>query len=230
MPQPPGAREPKFSVLIATWNRAPLLPRALDALLAQSFTDWEAILVDDGSTDDTAAVVDRYRADPRILYLPRPHAGLSVARNAGAAIARGAWITFLDSDDAYAPDHLEVRAGLCRDHPDAALIHGGYRVIGPPEAHFVPDARDSSRMIPLAECVVGGTFVIRRKVFAAAGGFPDIPYAMDLALFERLEGTGPVIVCLDPTYLYHREAGDGMCAEAKPDPRSDPSGGPQTGT
>jgi len=207
--------DPQFTVILATWNRASLLPRALESLSAQSFTDWEAVIVDDGGTDDTPRVAAPFLADPRFRLLLRPHAGLSAARNAGAAIARGAALTFLDSDDAYAPGHLAERDRLARAHPEAVLIHDGYTVIGPPEAHFVPDARDPARMIPLADCVVGGTFVIPARVFREVGGFPDIPYAMDFALFNALEARGPVIRCAAPTYLYHRETGEGMCAEAR---------------
>ena len=127
--------------------------------------------------------------------------------------------------DEYAPEHLETRARLIREHPEASLIHGGYEVLGPPEAHFVPDARDPGRLLPLSECAVGGTFVIRADVFRAVGGFPDVPYGMDFELLRRMTGQ-PVIRCDCPTYLYHRETGAGMCEEVRKNPGSAPASGP----
>ena len=219
--RPPGAvsvAPPFFSVVVATWNRASLLPRALDSLAAQAWTDWEAIVVDDGSTDDTPELLARWSHPPTRRALARPHAGLSAARNAGIAAARGRWIAFLDSDDAYAPDHLAARAAALATDPDLDLLHGGYRVVGPPEAHFVPDADHPARMIPLSECVIGGTFVVRAAFLRALGGFPDIPYGMDYALMKKARAAGGRVgLCEAPTYIYHREPGVGMCEERRPD-------------
>lgn len=213
---PPIPADPALSVVVATWNRARLLPRALASLLAQSFPAWEGLIVDDGSSDDTATAAAPWLSDPRFRYFPRAHAGLSAARNAGIAAARAPWITFLDSDDAYAPNHLMSRMEILAASPDIEILHGGYAVIGPPEAHFVPDVHDPSRLIPLAACVVGGTFVIRADLLRRLGGFPDIPYGMDHALMERARAAGArVAECAEPTYLYHREPGMGMCEEQR---------------
>lgn len=209
---------PLFSVLVATWNRADLLPRALASLEAQTCADWEALVVDDGSVDGTPYLLEHWADGARRRALRRPHAGLSAARNAGLAVARGRWITFLDSDDEYAPEHLATRAEALAAAPGLDLLHGGYRVLGPPEAHFVPDADDPTRLIPLAECVVGGTFVFRAEFLRGLGGFPDIPYGMDYALMQRVMAAGGrVATCATPTYLYHREPGVGMCEERRPD-------------
>lgn len=209
---------PLFSVIVATWNRADLLPRALASLEAQACADWEALVVDDGSEDGTPGLLARWADGARRRALCRPHAGLSAARNAGLAAARGTWITFLDSDDEYAPGHLACRAETLAAAPGLDLLHGGYRVLGPPEAHFVPDADDPTRLIPLSKCVVGGTFVFRAEFLRALGGFPDIPYGMDYALMQRVTAAGGRVgTCAAPTYLYHREPGVGMCEERRPD-------------
>lgn len=96
---------PYFSVVIPTYNRAHLIGLTLDSALAQQFSGFEILVVDDGSTDDTAAVVSRY-ADPRLHYLPKANAERGAARNYGLALARGEYVLFLDSDDRLHPQHL----------------------------------------------------------------------------------------------------------------------------
>ena len=98
---------PCFSVIIPAYNRARFLPECLESVLAQTFTDWECIIVDDGSTDGTRELVAEYvRRDSRFRYHWQENAGASAARNAGIERARGEWIAFLDSDDWYYPDAL----------------------------------------------------------------------------------------------------------------------------
>lgn len=207
---------PRISVVVATWNRAGLLPRALASLLAQTEPGWEALIVDDGSTDATPEVVARWLEDSRFRYLSLPHRGLSAARNSGIDAARAPWVTFLDSDDAYTPDHLESRLRILLAAPDTDLLHGGYTVIGPPESRFVPDVHDPAHLIPLSECVVGGTFVLRSAWIRAQDGFPPVSYGMDHALMQRaLAVDARIVECHHPSYLYHREPGVGMCEERR---------------
>jgi glycosyltransferase involved in cell wall biosynthesis len=148
---------PFFSVIICTYNRASLLPRALDSLLAQTEGDWEAIVVDDGSTDDTFEVVQRYAAsDARITCVQRDRrGGVAAARNAGITRSTGLFVTFLDSDDAYAEDHLETRKLMLLDRPSTQLLLGGITIIGDP---YVVDRFDPTKRVHLDECVVGGTW------------------------------------------------------------------------
>jgi len=98
-------KQPVFSVILPTYNRADMLPRAIRSVIGQSFQDWELIIIDDGSTDDTSAVVKEF-SDARITYLYQENAERSVARNRGIDYARGEYICFLDSDDFYLPGHL----------------------------------------------------------------------------------------------------------------------------
>jgi hypothetical protein len=126
-------------------------------------------------------------------------------------MARNSWITFLDSDDAFEPDHLERRARLIETNPGVRFIHGGFRLIGPPEMAFVPDARNPGHLIPLSECAVGGTFVVEAEYLRKLGGFPDVQYAMDYELLKKAQAAGPVLVSKDPTYVYIREPGVGEC-------------------
>ena len=95
---------PKISVVIPTYNCGALIPEALDSIFAQTFTDFEVIVVDDGSTDNTRDVVSRYREDIRYIY--QNNKGVSAARNAGIKEARGQYIAFLDADDLWLPEKL----------------------------------------------------------------------------------------------------------------------------
>ncbi|MDA0724852.1 MAG: glycosyltransferase family A protein, partial [Verrucomicrobia bacterium] len=90
---------PKVSVVIPTYDRIDTLPRSLDSVINQTFYDWELIVVDDGSTDGTDEMI--LRDYPAVRFHRQENAGVSSARNSGVALASGAWIAFLDSDDAW---------------------------------------------------------------------------------------------------------------------------------
>ena len=98
------AMTPFFSIIIPVYNVAPYLRECLDSVLAQTFTDWEAICVDDGSTDCSGAILDEYAAkDSRFRVIHQPNAGVSAARNKGLDIVQGQWIWFVDGDDYLMP-------------------------------------------------------------------------------------------------------------------------------
>ncbi len=128
---------PFFSVITCTYNRAGLLPRAIDSLLGQDETDWELIIVDDGSTDNTKSIASQYAEElPGIKYLCQEHCGLPSARNYGVKSAKGKFITFLDSDDEYKPNHLSIRKKILTDNPEIDIIHSNASIIG---ESYVPD-------------------------------------------------------------------------------------------
>lgn len=207
----PGAR-PAVSVVLATFDRAAQVGRAIRSVLAQSFGDLELIVVDDGSTDRTPDVVLRLaRRDPRVVYVRHENRGLSAARNTGIALARGAWVTFLDSDDAYAPEHLRVRMAIAaRGGADA--IFGGVRLVGPRRLHWAADVDRPGHKIHLGRCHVGGTLFVRRAVLRRLGGFRDIPFAEDHELMARIERRFRVVTCTRRTYLYHLAGSDRLGA------------------
>jgi glycosyltransferase involved in cell wall biosynthesis len=98
---------PGISVIIPTYNRAQLVTKAIDSVLAQTYHDYEIIVVDDGSTDNTKEVLQPYM--DRIRYIYQENAGVSAARNAGIRVAKGEWIAFIDSDDQWLPDKLSAQ-------------------------------------------------------------------------------------------------------------------------
>lgn len=109
------------SVIIPTYQRGAIIAETIDSLLAQSYEQFEAIVVDDGSTDDTPAVMTRY-TDPRIRYIRKEHGGLSATRNVGFEHARGEFIAFLDSDDLWLPWKLKAQIALFERRPDVGMI------------------------------------------------------------------------------------------------------------
>lgn len=177
--------------------------------MAQVETDWEAWVVDDGGSGDTAAVLQCYRQHaPAIHYVRRRHGGAAHAKNEGIALCGGRFVTFLDSDDEYEPNHLRSRRGILEQDPSIEFLHGGVRIVGDP---YVPDRNDTSRQIHLSECVIGGTFVIRRDALWMLGGFTELPFASDSDLFERAKAGGLRVVRTDvPSYVYHRGHADSV--------------------
>ena len=191
-------------MIMCTYDRADLLPRAIDSLLAQHEADWELVVVDDASTDDTHRVVLQYAAtDARIRLETRPaNGGVAAARNTGIAAANGLFVTFLDSDDAYAPDHLSSRRQMLVENDDILFLHGGVTVIGDP---WVIDKDDPTKKIHVQDCVVGGSFVIRYDALQRIGSFSEGTYADDAEFFERAANMGILIAKTDhSTYLYYR--------------------------
>ena len=112
--------KPKISVIIPTYNRAGILNRAIQSVFNQTFRDFELIVVDDGSTDDTARSVASL---PSIKYLSQNHSGVSKARNLGIEHARGEWLAFLDSDDKWLPEKLERQINYANAHPEIRIFH-----------------------------------------------------------------------------------------------------------
>lgn len=152
---------PFFSVVLTSYNRAALLKRALQSLVLQTESDWEAIIVDDGSTDDTYRhIAPLVNTGNQFLYYRQTSQGCVAAKNAGIWLSAGKYITFLDSDDEYNPDHLSARKHILLQHPDTDILHGGISIIGSP---YVPDRYDIKKMIHLDDCVIGGTFFIKKN-------------------------------------------------------------------
>lgn len=195
---------PFFTVIICTYQRAFCIERAIDSLLEQTESDWEAVVIDDESTDGTIHILQKYgEADSRIRFIEKKHEGVAQARNLGIANARGLFVTFLDSDDEYRPDHLASRRAMILGYPNVELLHGGVTVIGSP---MVIDKDDPTKLVHVDDCIVGGTFFIRRTVFEKIGGFDNVEYADDTMFHKRASQQGIVIARTDhASYIYHRD-------------------------
>jgi hypothetical protein len=163
------------SVVLNTYNRSALLARAIRSVLAQSFADFELVVVDDDSVDSTADVVASF-ADPRITFARQDHAGLSASRNRGAALASGEWIVFLDDDDEVEQGWLAAFEPALAD--DVGIVFAGHLKVSTVDGStraFPPE--------PMGELFGGvtggwlaGSWIIRRSLFEATGGFAtDLP-------------------------------------------------------
>ena len=201
--------QPFFSVIVTTYNRAPLIKRALDSVISQTETDWEAIVVDDGSTDNTFLhLLPVLRLHKNISYFKQAHAGEATAKNTGLRSADGRFITFLDSDDEYDKFHLESRKSVLMGNPSLKFLYGGAKIIG---NQFVPDRFDINKKINLKDCVIGGTFFIERDLFFSLNGFRNIPLGTDADLFDRVIRTGALMMEVSvSTYIYHHETEDSI--------------------
>ncbi|MDY6798542.1 MAG: glycosyltransferase [Pseudomonadota bacterium] len=169
---------PVVSVVTPTYNRAGFLLQAIESVLQQTFGDFELIVVDDGSTDDTPQLMDRYLQDTRVRYFKQSNQGQSVARNRGIKEAQGEYICFLDSDNAWHEDKLEKSLEAFRQNPGFHVVYGDYMVIdaegnelgvnqmrrytGRVTAHLLKD-----------NFVSMNTTMTRRNCFREMGGFDE---------------------------------------------------------
>ena len=103
---------PTVSVVMAAKNYAKFIAQAIESVIAQTFADWELVIIDDGSTDDTMMKVKPFLSDPRIRYYPSDRLGQSRAKNLGFHFCRGEFVAYLDADDAWLPTKLEKQLGL----------------------------------------------------------------------------------------------------------------------
>lgn len=188
---------PFFSVIIPLYNKAPYVRRSLDSVLAQSFPDFEVIVIDDGSTDEGASIVASYQ-DSRIRLIRQENAGVSAARNKGIETAKAAWLAFLDADDEYFSNFLEKMRDSIFKCPDCGFIFSGYLYTD--IAGCIVKAFNSKyRYFQIIEnycdflCehsfhgALSSSIVIRKKVLQQAGCFPvGIHIAEDIDTWMRL--------------------------------------------
>ncbi|BAY98818.1 family 2 glycosyl transferase [Tolypothrix tenuis PCC 7101] len=194
---------PQISVLLCTYNREQYLSNCINSVINQTFKDWELVIVDDGSQDNTFAIVNPYLQEFRnIRYLKHQNRKLGYAKNAGIQASFGRYITFIDSDDAYKPNHLESRIGYMQTHPEIDLIEGGF---DSEEEIWVADYYQPGKTINLRECVLGPTFFGKRQVFFELKGFNNIPYGEDTDFWQRAETIFKTQKITEPqTYIYTR--------------------------
>jgi len=204
---------PLVSIILCTYNRAHLVARAIASVLTQSYRNWELIIIDDGSVDDTAQVVmPVVKSDPRIMYFYHANTGLARSRNIGITLASGKYTTFLDSDDEYRDNHLSVRIETMAKQPSSVLIYGGIEYVGSVEKQYAPDAQRPGEKIHLSKCYASGTFFARTSVFKRLQGFRDLPFAEDLDFVRRARKKGLKITEVkEPTYRYRVDADCRLC-------------------
>ena len=191
------------SVVIPTFNRSTLVREAVASVCAQTGVDTEIILVDDGSTDGTAATI-RAAFGTRVQIVETPNRGVSTARNTGVAASRGPWLAFLDSDDLWLPQKLAAQVAFIRARPTAQIcqteeiwIRNGVRV-NPCAHHRKPTGDIFTASLQL--CLVSPSAVLlRRSLFDRVGGFdPSLPACEDYDLWLRIARIEPVWLLDEP--------------------------------
>lgn len=181
----------KISVITPVFNGQSFLEGAISAMRAQTCRDWEWIIINDGSTDGTAALLERLD-DPRIQILHQANAGASAARNAGLDRARGAYITFLDADDLLPADALALRATYLDAQPDVDIVNGGVRVTSDAHLlrHYHPDLDQGPLLDRLARLQEGVFFNVNymlRRAVIDDHRFPEgLSHCEDLIFFLTL--------------------------------------------
>jgi glycosyltransferase involved in cell wall biosynthesis len=187
---------PRVSVIIPTHNRKAFVLEAVDSVLAQTYEDFELIVVDDGSADETGEALEQY--GERLHYLYQANRGVSAARNNGLAHARGEFVAFLDSDDLWLPKKLAVQVAFMDQHPDAQIcytdelwIRRGVRV-NPKKRHAKYSGEIYPHCLPL--CIISpSSALMRHGLFAQVGTFdPGLPVCEDYDLWLRVAARFPV--------------------------------------
>lgn len=210
---------PFFSVVIPAYDRAATLGRAIASCLEQSFAEFEVVIVDDGSRDDTGAVIGRHD-DPRIVSVRQDNAGASAARNRGAALARGRHLAFLDSDDEFLPGKLAAfHAAIERAGPAAARtvwyspLHfrrgEGNSLVKPARA-IRPDERVGDHLFAHDGMMQTSTLVVPADLFARVRFDETLRNLEDLDLCLRLEAEGAAFRMLpEPQVIWHDDGLEG---------------------
>lgn len=212
----------KFSVIIPLYNKGPYIEKALRSVFAQSFTDYEIIVVDDGSKDDSASTAESVLAESVAPYqlIRQENAGVSMARNNGVARSRGDYLCFLDADDWWDPAFLEEMSKLIEEFPDAGIYGTSYTIVN--------ETKHKTRVAPigvepgfekgyinycqvyaktLAMPLTSITVAIRRSIFDEMGGFPEgIKLGEDFLLWVKVSLKYQVAFLNKPLAYYNQDS------------------------
>ena len=184
---------PRVSVIIPVYNGGRFLGEAIASVLAQTYGDWELIVVDDGSTEDVEPVIAPYGS--RLRYVRQENQGVAVARNRGLELARGEFITFLDQDDWFEPDKLAVQVAALQESPHLGMVHSGWFVVDAEGRRLsTVNPREGIPELDLAAWLLWkpvflGAMLFRRSGLEMVGGFdktlektPDVALVLQLIL------------------------------------------------
>lgn len=205
--------EPLVSCIIPNYNNAAVVGETVQSCLAQTYPRLEVLVVDDGSTDDSLEVLDKF--GDRITVLSQDNRGVSVARNVGVAHSQGALLAFCDSDDLWRADKTEKQVAALGAAPDAALCYTDFEPFGVRRAEaprlfeFFDLIRRLARgpatpgALPLQNHVMMSSVMARRSAFVQSGGFrAGLSYPQDWLLWTAMEQVGTLLYLDEPLTLY----------------------------
>ncbi len=196
------------SVIVPCHNGARFLAEAIESALAQTHPAIETIVVDDGSLDDTPAILERYAGRVRVLH--QQNRGPSAARNAALAVAYGEYVAFLDADDRFRPEKIARQAGILDTRPDIGLVYGGWRFIDEEGRSLPGEGRPRGEGDMLPALLLGNPIhplaaVVRRALVAEVGGFEEsLRGCEEWDLFLRLSRRGMRWASLDAPLAEYR--------------------------
>jgi glycosyltransferase involved in cell wall biosynthesis len=223
-------RAPLFSVVMPAYNAAATIDAAVASVLRQTVRDFELIVVDDGSTDDTGERVRRLQADGRVTLLEQLNAGPAAARNAGIAVARAPIVSVIDSDDLWLPTYLEVMGSTLADDPgagfaytDAWVFDETHRLVGRQTAmagqrppHPVPADPKAFLLELLDRNFIYTSTSIRRDVLDAVGGYDErFLYGEDYELWVRIVGAKRNAVRVPGNLAVHRTRPSSLTSDVR---------------
>ena len=208
------AFQPRVSIVIPVYNGERFVGEAIQSVLAQDFTDFECIVVDDGSTDSTPAIIAGF-ADIRLRSVRTVNQGTSPARNTGIAESHGEFVALLDADDVWLPGKLSAQVALLDSDPHLGFVTCGYTITDENLRSLtnivLAGSNDDVRRWLLMEgngLGFGSTAMIRASALAASGGFePRLSTSADLDLAVRIARDHPVIAVPDCLVLYRTHTG-----------------------
>jgi glycosyltransferase involved in cell wall biosynthesis len=206
---------PKVSVIIPAYNAMTYLPATMESLLQQTFTDFEVLVIDDGSSDNTAAWVTQIRSR-RVQLISQPNQGMCAARNQGIALAQGEYIAFLDADDLWHPTKLAKQVSCLDDRPEVGLVYTWTALIdrlGKPTGRIFASHAESDVWQQLVQRNItesGSSPMVRRCCFETVGVFdPNLPHAGDWDMCLRIAARYPFQVIKEPL-VYYRQYSNSM--------------------
>lgn len=213
---------PSISIVIPAYNSAKFLPEVIQSVLKQTYQNWELLVIDDGSTDNTATLVNNYcQQDPRIRLISKKNGGVSSARNLGVELATSELIAFLDSDDLWLPDKLSVHIEYMNNHPEVGVSFARVELIDPQgkstgklTANLVDNLQPYT-FFYTNPTVTTSNVVVRKSVFQSSGGFDKtIKYSEDIDLLFRIAFQSDwKIEGIDQTLIQYRLHSSGLSSD-----------------
>jgi glycosyltransferase involved in cell wall biosynthesis len=209
---------PRVSVVIPTYNRGELLRETIDSVLAQTYHDFEIIVVDDGSTDNTAQLLTRYQDDVRLVYRAHKNCGVAATRNHGIRLARGEFLAFLDSDDRWLPQKLERQLQFADAHPEYGLIateissfnkRGAVKAQNKTATYRIKNGHVVEHLL-FGNWIQTSTVLARRECVQAVGGFDEEvgQFGEDWLTWMRIAARSAIYFMPEPLveYRIHEES------------------------
>ena len=209
----------RFSVIVPSFNKADYIRRTIESILHQTYSDYELIVVDDGSTDASLEIINKVigSEDEKCKVITQANSGVSRARNNGAALSKGQFICFLDADDWWEPKFLEEMDKLIGDYPDAGLYGSGFYLVKNGEKRVAPIGVENAfdrgyinycQVYAKTLCmpISSSSVAIPRDVFLSSGQFKEgITFGEDFDLWIRIALKHPVVLVNKPLANYFQD-------------------------